>query len=95
MRGVPRARRAISWAPSGVVATPRMPAARWTMVESLAAGVTTMAATEASGASAAALTEAGLRGVVYQEVFGPDPAQVEESMNGLLRDLEQVRALQG
>ena len=67
-------------------------AARWTMVEALRSGITTLAATESSGASAGALCEAGLRGVVYQEVFGPDPAQAEESMAGLRASVECLRA---
>lgn len=67
-------------------------AARWTMVEALRSGITTLAATESSGASAAALCEAGLRGVVYQEVFGPDPAQAEESMAGLRAAVDCLRA---
>ena len=65
-------------------------AARWAMVESLAAGITTMAVTESSGAAAGAMREARLRGLVYQEVFGPDPTQVDDSMVGLLGDLERV-----
>lgn len=48
-----------------------------------AAGVTTIADTGDSGAVIEALHEAGGSGVVYQEVFGPDPAQVEESIAGL------------
>ena len=41
----------------------------------VAAGVTTLAATEDTGAALDALRETGLRGVVYREVFGPDPQQ--------------------
>ena len=67
-------------------------AARWTMVEALRSGITTIGATETSGAAAGALVEAGLRGVVYQEVFGPDPAQCEESMRGLRDNVECLRA---
>jgi cytosine/adenosine deaminase-related metal-dependent hydrolase len=67
-------------------------AARWTLVEALRSGITTLAATESSGASAAALREAGMRGVVYQEVFGPDPSQVGDSMAGLRDAVECLRA---
>jgi cytosine/adenosine deaminase-related metal-dependent hydrolase len=67
-------------------------AARWTLVEALRSGITTLAATESSGASAAALGEAGMRGIVYQEVFGPDPADAEESMAGLRAAVECLRA---
>lgn len=66
-------------------------AARWTMVEALRSGITTLAATESSGASAAALCEAGLRGVVYQEVFGPDPSQAADSMAGLRAAVDCLR----
>ena len=43
-----------------------------------------------SGAVAKRYGEAGLRGVVYQEVFGPDPAQAEESMAGLRRRIARI-----
>jgi 5-methylthioadenosine/S-adenosylhomocysteine deaminase len=67
-------------------------AARWTMVEAVRSGITTLAATESSGASAAVLCESGLRGVVYQEVFGPDPAQANESIAGLRTAVDALRA---
>ena len=67
-------------------------AARWTVVESLRAGITTMAATEMSAAGFGALLEAGMRGVVYREVFGPDPAQVEDSMADLRQAVDALRA---
>lgn len=66
-------------------------AARWTMVESLRAGVTTLGATEMSGAAVGALREAGMRGVVYREVFGPDPRQAEDSMRELRAAVEALR----
>lgn len=34
-----------------------------------------------------------MRGVVYQEVFGPDPAQAEDSMRGLREAVECLRPL--
>ena len=55
-------------------------AARWTCVESLRNGITTLGATEDSGAAIAALREARMRGLVYLEVFGPAPDQVDSSM---------------
>ena len=67
-------------------------AAAWTMVEAVRAGVTTLAATEASAAALGALREAGLRGLVYQEVFGPDPRQAEEALAGLRASVERLRA---
>jgi len=70
-------------------------AARWAVVESLAAGTTTLAATEASGAAAGALAGAGMRGIVYQEAFGPDPgsASVSRSMRSLEAELERTREM--
>ncbi|MGQ0562609.1 MAG: amidohydrolase family protein [Gemmatimonadota bacterium] len=58
-------------------------AARWTCVESLRAGITTMGATEDSGAAVAALCAAGMRGRVYLEVFGPAPEQAADSLREL------------
>ncbi|HEU0077604.1 MAG TPA: amidohydrolase family protein, partial [Longimicrobiaceae bacterium] len=66
-------------------------AARWAMVESLRAGITTLAATEMSGASAGALREAGMRGIVYRETFGPDPAQAEDSVAELRSAVDRLR----
>lgn len=66
-------------------------AARFTCVESLRAGVTTIGATEDSGAAVIAFTDAGMRGVVYLEVFGPAPAQAEESMRGLREKVARYR----
>jgi 5-methylthioadenosine/S-adenosylhomocysteine deaminase len=67
-------------------------AARWTLVECLRAGMTTVAATESSAASFGALKEAGMRGIVYREVFGPDPRIADESMAGLRAAVDSLRA---
>jgi 5-methylthioadenosine/S-adenosylhomocysteine deaminase len=67
-------------------------AARWTCVESLRAGVTTIGATEDSGAAVIALREARMRGLVYLEVFGPAPQQVGESMQMLEQKVERFRS---
>jgi cytosine/adenosine deaminase-related metal-dependent hydrolase len=66
-------------------------AARWTLVEALRAGITTLAATEMSGAAFGALREAGMRGIVYREVFGPDPAQAEDSLAELRQAVDALR----
>ncbi|MBW3629236.1 MAG: amidohydrolase family protein [Gemmatimonadetes bacterium] len=66
-------------------------AARWTALEAIRAGMTTLATTEASGIGMAAMQEAGLRGIVYNEVFGPDPEQAEASVRGLQERLDGLR----
>ncbi|MEX0912273.1 MAG: amidohydrolase family protein, partial [Gemmatimonadota bacterium] len=65
-------------------------AARWTMIEAIGAGITTIGATESSGAAAAAMDRAGLRGIVYQEVFGPDPRDAISSVEQLERDVDRL-----
>ncbi len=67
-------------------------AARWGVVEALRAGITTMAATEASGAALTALREGGMRGIVYREVFGPDPEQADTAMADLREAVDRLRA---
>lgn len=54
--------------------------ALWTCIESMRAGITTIGATEASGAAARALHQTGLGGIVYVECFGPAPDQLESSL---------------
>lgn len=66
-------------------------AARWGALEAIRAGMTTVAATEASGAALDAFHEAGLRGIVYQEVFGPDPRQVDQSIAELRAAVDRLR----
>jgi cytosine/adenosine deaminase-related metal-dependent hydrolase len=66
-------------------------AARWTLVECLRAGITTLAATEISCAALGALREVGMRGVVYREVFGPDPVRAEDAMAELRGAVEALR----
>ncbi len=69
-------------------------AARQGIRECWAAGVTTIADTGDTGAVARALAELGGRGVAYQEVFGPHPAQVDESMAGLRAAVAALRPLE-
>ena len=59
-----------------------------------AAGITTVADTGDTGAVARALSELGGRGIAYQEVFGPHPDQVEESMAGLKAAVAALRPLE-
>ncbi len=60
----------------------------------LGSGVTTVADTGDTGATMEALRVMGGSGIAYHEVFGPDPAQLEESMAGLLTDLDRLRPLE-
>jgi cytosine/adenosine deaminase-related metal-dependent hydrolase len=76
---------------TGMLEEDYLTAARWTTVEALRAGITTLGATESSAAGATALREAGMRGVVYREVFGPDPAQRDESMRELREAVDALR----
>ena len=64
-------------------------AARLGLVEGVRAGITTYADTCDTGVAFDAMLEAGVRGIMYQEVFGPDPKQCAESLAGLS---EKVRA---
>jgi cytosine/adenosine deaminase-related metal-dependent hydrolase len=58
-------------------------AARFGLADCHAAGVTTVADTGDSGSVIRAMAEAGASGIAYQEVFGPHPAQMPESLAGL------------
>ena len=65
-------------------------AARRGLASCFACGVTTIADTGDSGATIQALAEADGSGVAYQEVFGPDPAQLEESLAGLRSQVSRL-----
>jgi len=58
--------------------------ARFGILEGLEAGITTYADTCSSGVVMQAMRELGVRGIMYQEVFGPDPLQADVA----LRELE-------
>lgn len=61
--------------------------------EGLASGVTTYADTAFTGPAVLdALASLGARGIVYQEVFGPDPAQRERALAGLAAQVADLRA---
>jgi cytosine/adenosine deaminase-related metal-dependent hydrolase len=67
-------------------------AARWACVESLMNGITTLGATEDSGAALDACIESGMRGLVYREVFGPAPGQAPDAFAGLRQKVVDMRA---
>jgi cytosine/adenosine deaminase-related metal-dependent hydrolase len=69
-------------------------AARLGIAEGLRAGVTTYADTCDSGVAFHAMLEAGVRGVMYQEVFGPDPKVAESALKELSAKIDALRPLQ-
>ena len=68
--------------------------ARYGIEEGLRAGITTFADTSESGVVVRAMREAGVRGIVYLEVFGPDPAQCGASITGLREKVSGLRYLE-
>lgn len=62
------------------------------IAEGLLAGVTTYADTNDSGAPFRAMRDMGVRGISYQEVFGPDPAQCADALGGLRAKVDALRA---
>jgi cytosine/adenosine deaminase-related metal-dependent hydrolase len=69
-------------------------AARFGVREGLTYGVTTYADTCDSGVVIDALHEAGVRGIMFQEVFGPDPASAAVSMTELEDKVLKLRTRQ-
>ncbi len=67
-------------------------AARLGLIEGLEHGVTSYADTSASGVTAQAMHECGVRGIVYQEVFGPDPAACDAMMVELRTRVDTLSA---
>jgi len=64
--------------------------ARFGIIEGLEAGVTTYADTCSSGVAMQAMRELGVRGIMYQEVFGPDPKQSDVAMQELQDRIEML-----
>lgn len=62
--------------------------ARLGCLEAIRHGMTTLADTAETPIVAEALIESGLRGIIYQECFGPDPRQVETSIAELEAKLD-------
>jgi len=65
--------------------------ARLGIVEGLEAGITTYADTCASGVVMRAMGELGVRGIMYQEVFGPDPSQADVAMRELEDRIDKLQ----
>jgi cytosine/adenosine deaminase-related metal-dependent hydrolase len=57
--------------------------ARFGLVEGLESGITTYADTCSTGVAMQAMRELGVRGIMYQEVFGPDPSHCDAAMRDL------------
>src|SRR4029079_9696635 len=68
--------------------------ARYGLEEGVRAGVTSYADTSESGVVIQAMREAGVRGVMYQEVVGSDPSQCAESIAGLREKFAGLRYLE-
>lgn len=66
--------------------------ARVGIAEGLLAGVTTYADTCESGVVHQALCEMGVRGIMYQEVFGPQAEKSETAVTDLRQQVEALRA---
>lgn len=65
--------------------------ARLGCIETIRAGITTVGDTADATATVEALTESGLRGVIFQECFGPRVEQAEESAQLIERKLQQLQ----
>ncbi len=61
------------------------------IAEGLLAGITTYADTCDSGVALEAMREMGVRGIMYQEVFGPDPASCDDAIASVRAKLARHR----
>jgi cytosine/adenosine deaminase-related metal-dependent hydrolase len=68
--------------------------ARFGIIEGIEAGITTYADTCSSGVVMQAMRELDVRGIMYQEVFGPDPSQSSGAMRELEERIEKLHAAQ-
>lgn len=69
--------------------------ATWGACEAVRAGITCVGdASDSAMMSMLALRDVGLRGVVFQESFGPDPRLVDENLAKLKGKVEQLREVE-
>jgi len=69
--------------------------ATWGACEAVRAGITCVGdASDSAMMSMLALTDVGLRGVVFQESFGPDPRLVNENFAGLKVKVAELRGIE-
>ncbi|HEY0527742.1 MAG TPA: amidohydrolase family protein, partial [Gemmatimonadaceae bacterium] len=68
--------------------------ARFGILEGLEAGITTYADTCSTGVVMQAMRELGVRGIMYQETFGPDPSHAEAAMTELRARIEKLEPQQ-
>ena len=64
--------------------------ARFGIIEGLEAGITTYADTCSSGLVMQAMRELGVRGIMYQEVFGPDSSQAATAVRELEERIDKL-----
>jgi cytosine/adenosine deaminase-related metal-dependent hydrolase len=83
--------RALTAARAALTPDDLLESARAGIREGLLAGITTYADTAPNDAPFEAMRELGVRGIAYREVFGPDPAQCERSMEELRAVIAAVR----
>jgi 5-methylthioadenosine/S-adenosylhomocysteine deaminase len=69
-------------------------AARYGIEEGLRRGITCYADTCDTGVAFDAMIERGVRGIMYQELFGPDPAQCAGSLAELREKIDNLRPRQ-
>ncbi len=69
--------------------------ATWGACEAVRAGITCVGdASDAAMMSMLALNDVGLRGIVFQESFGPDPLLVQENFGKLKDKVAELRAVE-
>jgi cytosine/adenosine deaminase-related metal-dependent hydrolase len=69
--------------------------AAWGACEAARAGITSVGdASDSAGMSMKALKEVGLRGIVFQESFGPDPRLVDENLLKLKTKVAELREIE-